>query len=332
MIVDYDKSLAEPLPNLDFQFRVGNSLQEKIDDIDIFNHNLDGQIDWVNGNSGFETRKSEMIEIKDQFYGTNDEKKRHELKNRFDELEHHLIQAVLEKYRQQFKEQIDNPAIRGSIKNLNETTKKINRLEQKIKDGTYKLFKPDFHFSEVFDRRDEEGNRIGGFDIVIGNPPYGVSVDRDISDWHGLGSGDSYGVFISSSLKRFLKENELGVLEFIVSDTWLTIKSHHNLREQVLKRQISKIIQLNKDCFDKTVNVCILNITNSQEEENSLVAADLTNISTRTEIEKLRKILYNLEEHIGDSTPIYAVYQYPQNLIQTNSNFPIFIGSPKLLS
>lgn len=330
LIVDYDKTLAEPLPNLDFQFRVGNSLQEKIDDIDIFNQSAAGQIDWINGDSAFEQMKTEMIAIKDRFYRTNDERERHQLKDRFDNLEHQMIQAVLNKYRQQFQEQIDNRNIRGAVKSIKETSQKIDRLEQRIKDGTYKLFKPDFHFSEVFDRIDEKGNRVGGFDIVIGNPPYGVSVDRDIRDWHGLGSRDSYGVFISTSLKRFLKPG--GVLEFIISDTWLTIKSHFDLREQVLEKQIHKIVQLHQDCFDATVNACILNVTNRTKENHTLIAADLTNISTRNGIDQLHQLLYSLENHLGESTPIYAIYSYEQDLILNNTNRPIFVGSPKLFT
>lgn len=330
LIVDYDKSLAEPLPNLDFQFRVGNSLQEKIDDIDIFNQNHAGQMDWINGESDFERIKTEMIDIKDQFYRTNNERKRHELKDRFDDLEHQMIQAVLERYRQQFQEQIDNKNIRGSAKIIRETTEKIDRLEQRIKDGTYKLFKPDFHFSEVFDRKDEQGNRVGGFDIVIGNPPYGVKIDRDIRDWHDLSSRDSYGVFIATSLRRFVKPK--GILEFIVSDTWLTIKTHFALRQQVLKKQLNKVIQLHQDCFDATVNACIINISNQEPNDNILIAADLSNISTRDEIEFLRKLLYDLERNIGESNKLYAVYTYDQKLIYKNSNLPIFIGSPKLFT
>lgn len=328
LIVDYDKTLAEPLPNLDFQFRVGNSLQEKIDDIDIFNESIMGQIDWLMQGNQFEILKSKMISIKDQFYTTNDETKRHQLKDEFDALEHQLIQAVLDNYRESFIQQHINKGYRNSAALASQTLMKINVLEQKIKDGTYKLFKPDFHFSEVFDRVDENGERVGGFDVVIGNPPYGVSVDNDIRDWHGLGSRDSYGVFISTALKRFLKPK--GVLEFIVSDTWLTIKTHKPLREQVLTKQLHKVVRLHQDCFDATVNACIISITNQPDGKHELIAADLTNISTREQVEMLREYLYDLESHIGESTPIYGVYAYEQNLINTNSNKPIFVGSPKL--
>ncbi len=328
LIVDYDKTLAEPLPNLDFQFRVGNSLQEKIGDIDIFNESTIGQTDWTKQGGQFEILKSKMIRIKDQFYTTNDETRRHQLKDEFDSLEHQLIQAVLNNYRQNFIQQHVAKDYRNSAALAAQTQKKINALEQKVKDGTYKLFKPDFHFSEVFDRVDENGERVGGFDVVIGNPPYGVTIDTDIRDWHGLGSRDSYGVFISTALKRFLKPK--GVLEFIVSDTWLTIKTHKPLREQVLSKQLHKVVRLHQDCFDATVNACIISITNQADGEHQLITADLTNISTRDQVEMLRKYLYDLESHVGESTPVYGVYAYEQDLINTNSNQPIFVGSPKL--
>ena len=330
LIVDYDKTLAEPLPNLDFQFRVGNSLQEKIDEIDIFNDGHVIQKDLFNENELFDQLKSKMIHIKDNFYLSNDEGERHSLKHEFDSFERQLIQAVLDNYEKQLIEQARNKGFQNGAKQLEKTTLKINSIKQKIKDGTYKLFKPDFHFSEVFDRKDENGNRVGGFDIVIGNPPYGVSIDNDIKDWHALGSRDSYGVFISTSLKRFLKQK--GVLEFIVSDTWLTIRTHKPLREQVLSKWLHKIIRLHQDCFDATVNPCILGLTNKLSENQQIVVADMTNISTREEIEILRNLLYSLEDHIGDSTPNYGIYAYDQKLIKTYSNSPIFVGSPKLFA
>ena len=329
LIVDYDKTLAEPLPNLDFQFRVGNSLQEKIDDIDIFNESTAiGQMDWTKQGDQFEILKSKMIRIKDQFYTTNDETRRHHLKDEFDAFEHQLIQSVLASYEKKLQEQLANRDYRKSADYAKQTLKKIDSLEQKIKDGTYKLFKPEFHFSEVFDRMDEEGNKIGGFDIVIGNPPYGVTIDNDIKDWHELGSRDSYGVFISTALKRFLKPN--GILEFIVSDTWLTIKSHKPLREQVLSKQFHKVVRLHQDCFDATVNACIISVTNKESTNNKISVADTTNISTRDEIDLLRPILYKLDDFVGQSTPIFGVYKYDQKRIFINSNIPIFVGSPFL--
>jgi len=145
----------------------------------------------------------------------------------------------------------------------------------------------------------------------------------------GLGSKDSYGVFIATSLKRFLKPG--GVLEFITSDTWLTIKTHRQLRSQVLEKAIHRVIRLHQDCFNATVNVNILSLTNSAaDDDHQLIAADLTNHSTREEALELQSILQTLPDHIGSSTEKYAVFSYPQELIRINSNQPIFVGSPKI--
>jgi hypothetical protein len=281
--------------------------------------------------------KDEMISIKNKFYLSDNEKEKKELKKQFDSLEQQLIKAVLKKYGDQFKSQINNvdTLVKGHKnvkvqKEIEKTIKKISNLEQKIKDGTYKLFKPDFHFSEVFDRKNKDGNKIGGFDIVIGNPPYGVKVEDDIKECHGLGSKDSYGVFISTALKRFLKPG--GILSYIVSDTWLTIKTHKPLREQVLSKQPHKIIRMHQDCFDATVNACIMSVTNSPDNNSKLIVADLTNISTRKAVEEMRVKLYHLEDFVGQFTPEFAVYEYSRDLIKTNSNLPIFVGSPKLFA
>lgn len=331
LIVDYDKSLAEPLPNLDFQFRVGNALQEKIDGIDIFNEQIEGtQLSYLSGDQKTQQLKEQMINVKDRFYLTENEADKHRLKEEFDQLERQLISHARESYEKAYLVQMQNQKFAKTAQKAQETLKKLRSLDQKIKDGTYKLFKPDFHFSEVYDRKDEHGNNVNGFDIVIGNPPYGVLVDKDIQEQHQLGSRDSYGIFISTALKRFLKDG--GVLELIVSDTWLTIKTHRNLRQQVLENRIHKIIRLDQDCFNATVNVCILSISKLPSNDNQLIAADLTNISTRKASQELREKLYHLENHIGKSTPQYAVYQYQQALIKKNSNLPIFVASPMLFT
>lgn len=326
LIVEYEKTEIEPLPNLDFQFRVGNSLQEKIGEIDIFNENDQRYNTIFKEISDIEKIKNEMIKIKDSFYESDDEQVKRKLKKQFDDLEHSLIQKVLDKYH----EDMLGWSINDKKKKAVAISSKIEKLQQMIKDGTYKLFKPDFHFSEVYDRKDALGNKVNGFDIVIGNPPYGVKVEEDIVGYHGLCSKDSYGVFISTALKRLLKPS--GVLSYIISDTWLTIKTHRELRAQVLSKQLHEIIRIHQDCFDATVNACIMLLSNKETKDNLLIAADLTNLSTRSNIPHFRSRLYHLPSHVGTSTPEFAVYTYPQQLIHSNSSLPIFVASPKLFA
>jgi|GEM_PF-2428561 len=84
LIVDYEKSEIEPLPNLDFQFRVGNSLQEKIDDMDIFRESASIQKDLFKSESEYQKMKKKMIEIKDKFYESDNENQKKKLKREFD--------------------------------------------------------------------------------------------------------------------------------------------------------------------------------------------------------------------------------------------------------
>lgn len=335
LIVDYDITETEPLPSLDFQFRVGNSLMEKIAGIDVFSATA-LQTTYLDEKDGGDSRidqiKTQMLAIKDQFYSSSDEEQRHVLKKSFDQLERVMIETVIHKHESIQLNLISTTKARRSRAQerlIASNQKQLEKLRHKLETGTYKLFKPDFHFSEVYDRRLADGSSANGFDIVIGNPPYGVRIEREIYQEHGLGSSDSYGVFISTALKRFLKPN--GVLVFIISDTWLSIKTHLQLRQQVLDNSVHKIILLNSDCFNATVNVNILSLTKYPvSSANQLLAADLSNISTRDQIDELHSLLYHLENHIGVSEDDYAVYQYPQSLIQINSNLPVFVGCPKL--
>jgi len=341
LIVDYTRSELEPLPNLDFQFRIGNSLQERVAGFKIVTKDyLYKKMPIVSETEQLEfmgDRKpkqmslkvdsaselaNEMIEIIDRYFDEEDIKIKKQLQEQFDGIENKIFNARIKDLRNEADNIINN--YKDSVKKVKLFQQKIHeidRLERMVKEGIHKLFIPILHFADVYKQK-------RGFDIVIGNPPYGVKVENDIKDWHKLESKDSYGVFISTSVERFLKPG--GVLSFIVSDTWLTIKTHLKLRKQVLSKQIHKIIRLNQDCFDAMVNACIINLTKSTNKDLDLITADLTNISTRNNINELREKLYNLEKFVGDSTPRYAIYKYNQGLIKTNSNLPIFVGSPKL--
>ncbi|MEX0997380.1 MAG: N-6 DNA methylase [Flavobacteriaceae bacterium] len=78
----------------------------------------------------------------------------------------------------------------------------------------------------------------GGFDVVIGNPPYGAKIDSQqtnhISNKFNAslsGEIDTYIIFYFSSIS-ILKKN--GILGFITPDTWLTISKASGLRNYLL--------------------------------------------------------------------------------------------------
>ena len=185
------------------------------------------------------------------------------------------------------------------------------------------------------------GNRHPApFHIVIGNPPYGgTKIEDDVKLALGLGSKDPYGAFIA----RFVGEPgrpsplaEGGVLAYIVSDTFMTIKTHRPLREQMLRHRVHKMIRVSGDTFKATVNCAvILCQRGAAPEAHTCQMADLTNVSIWDQHERFLHLLYQTEgftRRANISNQTYGIYHYRQNLITTNSNRPFFVASPKLFA
>ena len=179
---------------------------------------------------------------------------------------------------------------------------------------------------------------LGGFDIVLANPPYGASVGDDIRDLYfdrklpaerGQ-SKDTYGLFIARAL-QLLRPG--GQFSYIVSDTWRTIKSYKPLRRRLAETTaVGHVLDLPAWVFDgPTVNTCILTFTASAPAaSHTLIAGDLRNIKPgdwRTLEENLR---FAAARGVDLQTTRYARYTYKQSLIGTYDNYSFFIGSPKL--
>ncbi|MEN8726061.1 MAG: hypothetical protein ABF325_10875 [Lentimonas sp.] len=201
----------------------------------------------------------------------------------------------------------------------------------------------------------------GGFDIVTGNPPYGgTKIPDQLKQDMGLRSKDPYGAFIS----RFLANNpplkRHGVLSYIVSDTFMTIKSHKPLREQILQSFVHRMIRVHPDTFKATVNTAIIVVEREKPpsttdpstqvpDTHSCLMGDLTQVSIHEHYSRFLQLLTRTtaasvvgetansevlvmagEDWQSESSSEYALYRYPQNLIGTNSNIPFFVASPKL--
>jgi hypothetical protein len=97
-----------------------------------------------------------------------------------------------------------------------------------------------------------EGPGSGGFDAVIGNPPYGASFGNQEADYFYnkyivfKGVKDVYTFFMERSLE-FLKNN--GRFSFIVPSAWLGGPDYKKLRDFILAFQIENVIMLPFDVF-----------------------------------------------------------------------------------
>ena len=185
-----------------------------------------------------------------------------------------------------------------------------------------------------------------GFDCVIGNPPYGgTKISDDVRKDLGIDSKDPYGAFIARFLASCDKQTPLkdgGVLAYIVSDTFMTIKSHHSLRRQMMDNYIHKMIRVHPDTFKATVNtaiiICERNRSKSFNQDHVCQMVDMTNVSVHDSYSRFVELLGMargvdfgvMKECVSNEE--YGIYYYPQGLIQTNNNLPFFVASPKLFS
>lgn len=125
------------------------------------------------------------------------------------------------------------------------------------------------------------GENNGGFDIVIGNPPYGAKIDKSQLDYlcqkfkkQGLNKvfSDTYVSFYILGLERILKKN--GLLGYITPNTWRMVKNGYDFRNYLLKNfNIKYIVQHAEKVFsDATVDVDTVIIKNNFNDKNMIVA------------------------------------------------------------
>ena len=181
-----------------------------------------------------------------------------------------------------------------------------------------------------------------GFDIVIGNPPYGgFKIEDDVKEGLGLGNKDPYGAFIARFLGNGSRITPLkygGVLSYIVSDTFMTIGTHLKLRQQMMHNKIYKMVRMSPKTFSATVNTvvivcekCRADANDSAIEGNICQMADMSNIDIHEDFEHFMDILSRSTMQMSNVTnEEYAIYNYEQKLIKNCSNMPFFVASPKL--
>jgi predicted RNA methylase len=96
----------------------------------------------------------------------------------------------------------------------------------------------------------------GGFDIVIGNPPFGcqipeelhVTLEKQFSSWGHR--GESYILFIEKALNTI---SEQGILTFIIPDTFTNLKFTAAIRKIILKYKVIFIDSLPSNTFESAV-------------------------------------------------------------------------------
>lgn len=254
-----------PLPNLECNILCGDSLIDEFEGIKLINQDeilgttTVGAQTNIWGDS-FSNILPRLIDAQDRLFRCDDTNKKHEIMNEISAIKDMIILSQME----------------GVDSEIVEKYKESKMLASK----PYVLWQLDF--ARVFKEK-------GGFDIVIGNPPY-IQLQKSISEESNLKLGDLY---INQGFKTFAKTGDIyglfyekgwmllrgkGVLAFITSNKWMRAGYGKALRTFFAKETNPKqlIDFAGQKIFESaTVDVNIL-IFEKEENEGNTLACSVT--------------------------------------------------------
>lgn len=272
MIVEEKEPM--PLPNLHFKIMQGNSLLESYKGIDLSDlTKLSKDLKYGESRGFWDTEDSEreaLISSLKSYYKTSDHSKRDRL---FNDIINNVRRQLLDK-------NIILPAGKDPSANTD-------------------FFLWHTWFSDVFAN--------GGFDIVIGNPPYGANIDELIPIYENTypqtskGYKDIYKYFFDQGL-RILKS--CGILSYITPSTFLRQPRYGDVRRLLLKYNILQILDLGEEIFEEAVVPVSVSLIKSSKDSSNTLFADLRSELSNNNVNKvLSNIIFDtIQQSYWDKT------------------------------
>ena len=241
-----DENEPQPLPNLDYKIMCGNSLLHRFA-LDAPFKNVLRDYNQKNGT------QYTLDDYRQWVYDYTDISD-HTQKDTFRQKIEDIKRAVKTELSDKEKGKIAK--VRGTIANLQmedmfggkkkENEKKIKALQKELKAlvqqreeiESNKIYEQAFEWRFEFPALLDEDGNFTGFDIIIGNPPYGVSIKNQyrkavIGLWGNVPDYEIYYYFIQIA-EALLFEN--GILSYIIPNTYLFNNFAKNYRLNILER------------------------------------------------------------------------------------------------
>lgn len=269
-----DEDTPSPLPNLDYKIMQGNSLLESFKGVDLSKLTYE---------KGSKNDKGEISLF-------DDEKNRlqkavsHLLTSYFSCFDHDkkvkLQQDISDTINKQLEAQAYDSIILQELKN-------INLAENN------KFFLWHTWFSDVFNR-DEDKN---GFDIVIGNPPYGVSIKGEYRESvvDALGNVPDYEIYYYFIQTAHIILKNKGLLSYIIPNTYLFNTYAKNYRTKILDDwNIKEILDCTK--FPIFKSAVVRNTINVWQKDSS--GSDLIGYRNTQNVASFASLIMRQKEYI----------------------------------
>jgi hypothetical protein len=300
LVVDEEKPRA--LPNLDYKIVVGDSLVSKFEGEII-------EIDWERKSSvgkadtfvqNIQRLLNEIAEKQKKFFKPDNKDKKKlqaEIRNLKLELLINQLSFNKEVYESKNKIVIDsglgltakerskNLEVEQKVIEFKRVIAKLKELKQN-KEAPFEHFDWKLDFPEVLNPYLVTDEKMRGFDIVIGNPPYGANID-DLIEYFEVnfpkttkGFKDIYKIFYNQGLEKLTKKK--GILTYITPNTFLLQPRYKDLRQFFLEYKIISILNLGENVFKEvTVPTAIIVIKNDKNSDK-LRFADISKDSKYT--------------------------------------------------
>lgn len=227
--IDENNPCPHPLPNLDYNIMCGNSLVDEFEGIKLFNDSLlqrSGN-SVANGKNRqislfqdqIKVSLEDLFEAQDRLFGEEDISKKIEIKKNINGIIDSIIRAKLSR----------DGNREGLVK-----------YEESLKQKTKPYFLWELEFAKIFKEK-------GGFDIVIGNPPYvgeeghkelfRMIANTEFGKRYYKGKMDLWYFFTSKGIELLRKG---GIISFIAPNNWMTTAGGSKMRQHIMNKMTIK--------------------------------------------------------------------------------------------
>jgi len=168
-----------------------------------------------------------------------------------------------------------------------------------------KAFNWEQEFPQVFAK--------GGFDVVIGNPPYVVYIKSLIGDKtlsyifekfdFAEYNPNTYSLFTELAISKLLKKDS-GYLGFIIPNSWLSAKYFSKMRAGIYTKNVFEIINLKNTAFAEIVETVILLLGNNNYSNQPIRLVDDLSTDNHIFFNQIEKLIAGLNLFIEKSNSI----------------------------